>query len=355
MVRLLPYLSLLFAVTVLMPSASAQPSLAVQEQQAFKAAAEEVAASLVQIQTFGGLDRVGKTLTGTGPTTGVVISPDGDIITSAFAFASKPAAAVVKLPDGRQLDAKIVATDYSRMLTLLKVEATGLPVPQAVPIDEAKIGQWTLAVGKAFDAGTPNTSAGVLSAKNRIWGKALQTDAKTSPYNYGGLLVDIHGRAMGVIVPLSMTSDEVMAGADWYDSGIGFAVPFDQVIASFERLKTEEDQYRGILGLVTTNPDSMFAKPEIGTVREGSPAQEAGVKAGDVIVAVDGRKVSRQAEVLQALGRQYAGDTIELQLDRKGETVTLKVTLEKPIETSILPEPMPVEQPGEDGPGKNDE
>lgn len=349
MIRLPYVVGLVLVAATLSEGASAQPSLAVQEQQAFKAAAGAVAPSLVQIQTFGGLDRVGETLTGTGPTTGTVIAENAYIITSAFAFASKPAAAVVKLPDGRQLDAEIVATDYSRMLTLLKVEATGLPVPQAAPLDEAKTGQWALAVGKAFDAETPNISAGVLSAKNRIWGKALQTDAKTSPYNYGGLLVDIRGRAMGVIVPLSMTSDEVMAGADWYDSGIGFAVPFDQVLASFERLKAGEDLYRGILGLVTKNPDSMFASPEIGTVREGSPAEEAGVKADDVIVAVDGRKVSRQAEVLQALGPKYAGDTVELQLDRKGETVTLQVMLEKPAETSILPEPMPVEQPGDDG------
>jgi S1-C subfamily serine protease len=94
----------------------------------------------------------------------------------------------------------------------------------------------------------------------------------------------------------------------------------------------------------------MFAKPEVGKVREGSPAEEAGVKAGDVIIAVDGRKVTRQAEVLQTLGPKYAGDSVELQLDRKGEMITLTVTLEKPIETSILPEPMPVEQPGDDAP-----
>ncbi|MBA3314335.1 MAG: S1C family serine protease [Planctomycetota bacterium] len=336
-------------VVTLARSGFAQASLAKLEEEAFKTAAAEVAPSLVQIQTFGGLDRVGETLTGSGPTTGVAVSADGYVITSAFAFAAKPAAAVVKLPDGRQLDAKIVATDYSRMLTLLKIDAEGLPVPETAPSDEAKIGQWTLAVGKAFDAVVPNTSAGVLSARDRIWGKALQTDAKTSPYNYGGLLVDIRGRAMGVIVPLSMTSDEVMAGADWYDSGIGFAVPFDQVVASFERLKEGGDQHRGTLGLVTTEPGSMFAKPVIGTVREDSPAAEAGVKVGDVIIAVDGRKVSRQAEVLQALGPKYAGDSVELTLDRNGEEVALAIVLEKPVKTSILPEQLPTPQPGEDG------
>src|SRR5690606_26956694 len=178
----------------------------------------------------------------------------------------------------------IVATDYSRMLTLLKINETGLVVPEGAPLDQTKVGQWTLAVGKAFDARTPNPSAGVLSAKNRIWGKAVQTDAKVSPFNYGGPLIDLHGRVIGIIVPLSMTSDEVMAGAEWYDSGIGFAVPFEQVLASVERLKTGEDLYRGVLGVVTTNPGQMFATPVVGEVREDSPAAEAGLAKGDVIV-----------------------------------------------------------------------
>ncbi|HEX6983831.1 MAG TPA: trypsin-like peptidase domain-containing protein, partial [Planctomycetaceae bacterium] len=126
-------------------AAAAQEPLDKLEEQAFKAAAAKVAPSVVQIQTFGGLDRVGETLTGTGPTTGVVVSEDGLVVSSAFAFAAKPAAVVVKLHDGRQVDAKVVATDYSRMLTLLKVEAAGLPVPEAAPVAEAKVGQWTLA------------------------------------------------------------------------------------------------------------------------------------------------------------------------------------------------------------------
>jgi serine protease Do len=331
-------------------AAIAQERLDQLEEQAFKAAVAKIAPAVVQIQTFGGLDRVGETLTGTGPTTGVIVSEDGEIISSAFAFASKPAAVVVRLPDGRQLDATLVATDRSRMLTLLKVEASGLPVPEPASVDDAKVGQWTLAVGKAFDPATPNASAGVLSAKDRIWGKALQTDAKTSPLNYGGPLIEIHGRMLGIIVPLSMTSDEVMAGTEWYDSGIGFAIPYPQVMASVERLKQGDDLHRGVLGVVTTEPGKMFAEPVVGQVRVGSPAAEAGLEKGDVIVAVDGRRVTRQAEVLQALGPKYAGDVVELTVKRGDEERTFTITLEKPTRTSIAPEQEPAQQPGEDEP-----
>jgi serine protease Do len=270
------------------------------------------------------------------------------VITSAFAFASKPAAAVVRLPDGSQHDAKIVATDDSRMLTLLKIDAAGLPVPESAPVSRAKVGEWTIAVGKAFDPAVPNLSPGVLSAKDRIWGKAVQTDAKTSPFNYGGPLLDIRGRVLGVIVPLSMTSDEVMAGVDWYDSGIGFAVPFDQVLASFERLKAGEDLHRGSLGLVTMEPGKMFATPVIAKVRDDSPAAKAGLKAEDVIVAIDGKRVARLAEVLQALGPKYAGDTVEVTVKRGDEETTAAVTLEKPAKESILPAQRPAEQPGKE-------
>ena len=73
----------------------------------------------------------------------------------------------------------------------------------------------------------PNISVGIVSAVNRIWGKAIQTDAKISPTNYGGPLVDIAGRVLGVLVPLSPMATDELAGVEWYDSGIGFAVPLD--------------------------------------------------------------------------------------------------------------------------------
>src|SRR5262245_64014260 len=91
-----------------------------KEEQAIKQAAALVATSLVRIETVGGLDRVGQVLTGTGPTTGIVVSPDGFIISSAFNFASRPASILVTLPDGRRLPATQGASHKVKMLTLLK-------------------------------------------------------------------------------------------------------------------------------------------------------------------------------------------------------------------------------------------
>jgi len=225
--------------------------LHVREQQAFQAAVERVAPAVVRIETVGGLDRVGDVLLGTGPTTGLIISPEGYIISSAFNFVSQPSSVLVGLSDGSRVPAKIVANDLNRMLTLLKIDVEEtLPVAETAPLEEMRVGQWSIAIGRTFDAEHPNLSVGLLAAKDRIWGKALQTDAKVSPTNYGGPLIDIHGRVLGVLVPMSPTAKTTVAGVEWYDSGIGFAVPIQDV----ERLDREghrpagEGEARGLAG-----------------------------------------------------------------------------------------------------------
>src|SRR5690606_20248570 len=110
--------------------------------------------------------------------------------------------------------------------------------------------QWTIALGRTLEPMFPNISVGILSAVNRISGKAIQTDAKTSPVNYGGALVDLDGRCLGIIVPMSPNQNEVTAGVDWYDSGIGFAVPLVDILRVFERLKTGETLRPGRLGIL---------------------------------------------------------------------------------------------------------
>ena len=193
---------------------------------------DRIAPAVVHIETIGGLERTGHVLFGTGPTTGLIVDPDGYIISSAFNFFNKPASILVRLPDGSRKAARLLATDHSRMLALLKVETPRpLPVGEVLPQRAMRIGQWTIAVGRAFDADRPNLAVGILSATNRVWGKAIQTDAAVSPNNYGGPLIDLEGRVMGVLVPLSPQAETEVAGVDWYDSGIGFAVPAEQVRA----------------------------------------------------------------------------------------------------------------------------
>ena len=110
------------------------------------------------------------------------------------------------------------------MLTLLKIEADGLTPLEAVPKEEIFVGQWSIALGRTYENSFPNISVGIISAVGRIWGRAVQTDAKVSPVNYGGPLVDVTGRCLGILVPLQPDDTGETAGVDWYDGGIGFAI-----------------------------------------------------------------------------------------------------------------------------------
>ncbi|HEX5103829.1 MAG TPA: PDZ domain-containing protein [Pirellulaceae bacterium] len=293
------------------------------EEQAVLAAAGAVAPSVVKIETLGGLERVGQVLVGTGPTTGLAVSGDGYVISSAFNFIQQPSSILVTLPSGNRAAATIVARDHSRMLVLLKVNAKeSLVVPQAVPRDEIRTGQWSIAVGRTFDQPEPNLSVGVISAVNRIWGKAIQTDAKISPANYGGPLIDIHGHVLGVLVPLSPQGQaSEVAGAEWYDSGIGFAVPLAEINERLEALKSGKDLHAGLLG-VSLKPGDPYALPaEVAACQAGSPAYKAGLRAGDTIVELDGTPIRRQVQLKHALGPRYAGDKVHVVATRGKENV----------------------------------
>jgi len=165
---------------------SAEETLGAREERAMQAALARVAPSVVRIETVGGLERVGQILVGSGPTTGLIVSADGLIISSAFNFAQKPDSILITLPDGNRQAARLGATDHSRMLVLLKVQTEGeLSLAEVAPLASLRVGQWALAVGRTFDVAEPNVSVGIVSALDRIWGKAVQTDAKVSPNNYG--------------------------------------------------------------------------------------------------------------------------------------------------------------------------
>src|SRR6185312_5085326 len=287
--------------------------LSAREERAMRAAVERVAPSVVAIETIGGRQRAGQAIVGAGPTTGLIISTDGYIVSSAFDFSPKPASIVVRLPGGARVPAQLVATDHNRMLVLLKVEAeAALPTPEAVPESEVRIGQWAIAVGRTFDGGQPNVSVGIVSALDRVWGKAVQTDAKISPNNYGGPLVDIRGRVLGVLAPLSPTKGAEATSVEWYDSGIGFAVPMGQIQQIFPRLKTGEDLKPGLMGVSLAGRDMYADAPVIASCRPNSPAYKAGIKAGDKIVQLAGRDIVRQSQMMYELNRRYAGDPVKV-------------------------------------------
>jgi S1-C subfamily serine protease/dienelactone hydrolase len=214
------------------------------------------------------------------------------------------------------------------MLTLLKIGATGLPVPKAAPRKEMHVGQYAMALGRTWTgvANPPSVSVGIISALDRIWGKAIQTDAKVSPVNYGGPLVDIQGRVLGVLVPASpRAQEEAIAGVEWYDSGIGFAIPLEDAFAVLSRLQKGQDLNRGLLGIVPKNPPEKFGVPAVvASILPNSAADRAGMKADDTIIEIDGVKVSRPAQVLHALGTKYEGDVVSVKVQRGKEQISFK-------------------------------
>ena len=319
------------ALIVLSPfiaSARAADDIELLEEKAIRAAVERVAPSILKIETVGGLEKVGDYLVGTGPTTGLVVDPDGYLVSSAFNFVQKPASILVTLPDGTRQAAQLVATDYSRMLVLLKVKTDKpLVVPDAAPLKDVQVGQWSIAVGRTFDGIKPNLSAGIVSALNRVWGKAVQTDAKVSPANYGGPLVDIRGRVLGVLVPLSPMANDEMAGVEWYDSGIGFAVPMEQVNAALPRLKKGEDLHPGLMGVSLKGKDIYADAAEIAAVQPNSPASKAGLKPDDKLVEIDGKPIATQAQMRHVLAPHYAGETIKLVVARGSEKLPKELEL----------------------------
>lgn len=316
---------------------AAEP-LSALEERAMKQAIARVAPSVVRIETVGGLERVGQMLVGTGPTTGLVVSADGYIISSAFNFIQKPDSILVTIEGGSRHAAKLVATDHSRMLVLLKIETeTPLTVPEVAPPAEMRVGQWALAVGRTFEPDSPNVSVGIVSALGRIWSKAIQTDAKISPNNYGGPLVDISGRVLGVLVPLSPQPGAEVAGVEWYDSGIGFAVPLETVMRILPKLREGKDLQPGLLGISLKGTD-VYAEPAtLAAVRATSPAYKAGFRTGDTIVEVGGKPISRQAELKHQLGPLYAGERVRVVALRGEERVDSEVELADKIDPYEFP------------------
>ncbi|MCO6047918.1 S1C family serine protease [Aeoliella sp. ICT_H6.2] len=316
-----------FAAALITSSAFAQ-SVAQLEQQAIRDAIEHVSPTVVQLQIIGGADRLNDVSLASGPSTGVILTPDGYVVTSRYRFEPAPATVVALLADGRQFATEVVAHDYSRKLVLLKLSgAEDLPAAEIAPADSYRVGQWAIAVGRTYRVERPNVSVGIVSALRRIQGRAMQTDAAVSAANYGGPLVDIEGRVLGIIAPMSPSAESSIAGVEWYDSGIGFAAPLAEWMPAFERLKQGEDLQLGYIGIGLVEGVARETPAKIATIAPDGPAAKAGLEKGDTVTAINGVPATTQVEMQAAAKPHYAGDTLEVTYQRGDETSTTTLTL----------------------------
>ncbi len=308
----------------------------------FREAARKVAPCVVTIETVGGTQprEAGGPMAGAaprfvvadGPTTGLTWSADGLILTSSFNFIRDPSVITVVLADGRRFVAELLARDEIRHLAMLKIDATGLPVPQWTDPDRLHVGAWALSLGHgqgqlvktaATNTGGCTITAGIISGLRRMSGLCVQTDTHLSPANFGGPLIDIDGRVIGLCVPIGRDVDQ-LSGVEWYDSGIGFAVPRPQAEQSARDLAAGHNIRLGVLGVVA----APSAKEVVVTaLRDPSPAARAGLQVGDRIIAIGDTQVIGFGDLRRALRPLSAGTRVMIHIIRDKKTLDLPLTL----------------------------
>lgn len=303
---------------------------------AFQAAVAKARPWIVKIETYGGVVATGaaaKSLgwtPGDGPSTGIIVGDDGWILTSTFHFLNKPQTITVSTQDGTRRVARLVGRDDTRQLALLKVDnVKDLPVPVWKPRSELQVGQWSVAVGFGYGGNEPSLTAGIISALSRISTKAIQTDANLSPANYGGPLLDIEGNLIGICSALHPQATQAGAGAQWYDSGIGFAVPEDSVKRILDRLKEGQTIESGALGVQVTPEGDPPLGAHVRAVVPESGADKAGIKVGDEIAEVEGQSIVDAGHLTIVMGAYAAGDKVNIVVVRNDEEVPLTVELSR--------------------------
>ncbi len=302
---------------------------------AFRQAAQKIDPCLITIESFGGSSTSsgeigGIRMRGEGNTTGVMISPDGLAITSSFNFIDQPGAITVLTRDGVRRVAHVLGRDDTRRICLLRIEGvSNMPVPEMLPLSEVQVGQWAISLGVGYGDSRPAISMGIISAKDRFGGRAIQTDANISPANYGGPLVDIAGRMIGVCVPMSPDSQDLGSGVEWYDSGIGFAIPLAGASDLIRRMSTGQHIRRAFLGIQSENVDDTGGT-RVTRIVPGSAAARAELQVDDVLLRLNDDPLPNVAELRTVLTRYYAGDIVTVTYRRGDDERTVELELGVP-------------------------
>lgn len=259
-----------------------------------------------------------------GATSGIILTSDGWVLISRFAINFDPTTILVTLADGRSFNAVRGGQDTSRGLAVVKIDAQDLPVAEIADPAEIRVGQWAFALGRTFDdGGDPTVHMGIVSACGRLFGRAIQIDAYTSPANYGGPVIDVRGRVMGLSVPLSPSGRD--AGVDWYDSGIGFATTLGDIPDILERMREGETLHRGYLGIGFDAGD-IGPGVLLSTIADESPAKAAGMAKGDRIVRIDGIDVKNAFHMQMLVSSRMEGDPVQLDFE-KGDGAVRGITV----------------------------
>jgi putative serine protease PepD len=264
--------------------------------------------------------------------TGVIVSADGEILTNAHVVDGATTIHVRLAGETEPIDAKVVASDRGNDLTLLHIDRSGLKPVTFAPTSEVAIGDEVLAIGFALDLdGDPTVTLGIVSALDRTiitdegaLDGLIQTDAAISSGNSGGPLVDAQGRLVGINTAVAR-SDATTAA-----SNVGFAISSDEVTGVLEALRAAKDgkpRDEGFLGVSLDDRTDGGQGALITKVTADSPAGDAGIEDGDVVVAIDQAAIDGSAGVIAAIRDHSPGDQVQITVVRGGTEKTFNVTL----------------------------
>ena len=264
-----------------------------------------------------------------GVASGFILSSDGFVMTNAHVVDGADEV-LVTLTDQREFKAKIIGADKRTDVAVLKIDATGLPSVKIGDVSRLKVGEWVLAIGSPF--GLENTvTAGIVSAMQRDTGDYLpfiQTDVAVNPGNSGGPLINMRGEVVGINSQIYSRSGGFM--------GISFAIPINEAIRVSDQLRATGRVTRGRIG-VQIGPvakdvaESLGLKKQQGAlvtgVETGSPAEKAGVEAGDVITRFEGKAIDKVSDLPRLVGNTKPGTKSTITVFRRGNTRDLTVTI----------------------------
>jgi putative serine protease PepD len=282
--------------------------------------------------------------TGSGTGSGFVIREDGYILTNNHVVASAASGGTITVhfQDGSSHRATIVGRSATYDLAVLKISVRGLPALPLGDSDKVVVGDSVIAFGAPLGlAGTVTT--GIISAKDRAvtagestgesaFINAIQTDAAINPGNSGGPLVDATGAVIGVNSAIATLGSAF--GGQTGSIGLGFAIPINQARRTAEQLMRNGAATHPIIGVALdsayTGTGARIATTNFGDtppVSPGGPADRAGLEPGDVITALDGKRVNSSDELIVGIRARQPGDVVEIRYERDGRTLTTKVTL----------------------------